>query len=76
MYKLKKYLKERLDPNQTGFVPGCSTGINIQLLIEKFKESKKKDGLCCIFIDFKSAYNTILRENLYKIIKNKKILEE
>lgn len=28
-----------------------------------------------LFIDFSSAYNTVNRNILYKIIKNKKILE-
>ena len=33
-YKLRRYLKFGLDRNQTGFVPGMGTSVNIQLLIE------------------------------------------
>ena len=64
-YKLKRYLKLQLDRNQTGFVPGMGTAVNIQLLIEKMKQTRKKDGECCLFIDYKSAYNTVDKEKLY-----------
>ena len=30
--------------------------------------------MCTIFIDFKSAYNTVLREKLYEALENKNIL--
>ncbi len=33
-YKLRQYLKRGLDRNQTGFVPGMGTSVNIQVLIE------------------------------------------
>jgi hypothetical protein len=74
--KLKHYLVHRLDQNQTGFVPGCGTSVNIQLLIEMMKDQKKVAGECAVFIDFKSAYNTINRKKLYQIIRQKGILDE
>lgn len=58
-YKLKNYLKYEFDRNQTGFESGMGTSVNIQLLIDKIKKANKKDGDYCIFIDYKSAYNTI-----------------
>lgn len=53
-----------------------STQVNIKLLIERIIQSKKKEGECTLFIDFKSAYNTINRKLLYKILREKQILEE
>ena len=72
--RLKSYLVNRLDQNQTGFIPGCGTSVNIELLIKSMKMEKKGYGECVVFIDYKSAYNTINRERLYKIIKEKQIL--
>jgi hypothetical protein len=74
MGKLRRYCVERLDPNQIGFVPGLGTSVNIQLLIEEAKRWKKKDAMCMLFIDFKSAYNTIDRSRLYNILRDKQIL--
>jgi len=63
-----------MDKRQNGFVKGTGTSPNIHLLINKIKDSKKSDGMCTIFIDFKSAYNTVLREKLYEALENKNIL--
>lgn len=32
--------------------------------------------MACVFIDFKSAYNTISKNKLYQILNNKAILNE
>lgn len=32
--------------------------------------------MCCIFIDFKNAYNTVNREIVFKYMKDKQILDE
>ena len=72
--KLQRYLTRHLDRNQTGFVAGMGTHVNILLLVERLRAMKKKQGECCIFIDYKSAYNTINRERLYRILKTKCIL--
>ena len=50
--------------------------MNIKLIIEKMRDSKGSEGICCLFIDYKSAYNTINRERLYQIISSKGILTE
>ena len=49
---------------QTGFVPGCGTHLNLKLLISKIKSFPKNnsnDKYCIVFIDFSSAYNTVIR---------------
>jgi hypothetical protein len=46
----------------------------VQLLGE-LQASKKSEGKCCLFIDYKSAYNTVDREILYQIITEKQILK-
>lgn len=76
MPKLRRYLVYNLDRSQTGFVPGLGTSVNIQLLIDKLRNCKKKDGQCALFIDFKSAYNTIDRNILYRYMHEKNILEQ
>ena len=50
------------------------TSVNLRLLIEKLRGSKKKEALCCVFIDYKSAYNTVLRDELYRALVKKDIL--
>jgi predicted AAA+ superfamily ATPase len=50
------------------------TAVNIELLLQKLRKSKRRDGLCCVFIDFRSAYNTIDRMRLYQMLLEKNIL--
>ena len=50
---------------QTGFVPGCGTHMNIQLLIQKIKQIPKEENYTFIFVDFSSAYNTVIRSKLW-----------
>ena len=57
-------------------MPGCGTHLNIQLLVKKIRTYNKRDKRSIIYIDLKSAYNTINREKLFKIIKNKQILND
>ena len=63
-----------MDRNQTGFVPGMGTHVNLMLLIDKLRRTRQREGDCCVFIDYKSAYNTVNRKRLYHILKTKKIL--
>ena len=65
---------EHLDPNQTGFVAGMGTSVNILLLTERLRNTRRRAGECCVFIDYKSAYNTVNRQRLYGILKAKNIL--
>jgi hypothetical protein len=50
--------------------------MNIYELIKEIKKYKSKDKMACVFIDFKSAYNTISKNKLYQILNNKAILNE
>ena len=59
--KLLNYLKWDLDKNQIGFVPNCSTQMNIKQVVQRIQTSTKQEKVNCIFIDFSSAYNTIDR---------------
>ena len=74
--KLRSYMVDRMDKHQTGFVPGCGTSVNIKLLVEKLQASRRENGLCCLFVDFKSAYNTVNRERLYEIVLRNNILTQ
>ena len=65
-----------MDKNQIGFVAGLGTHVNIIDLIMEIKKYKKKDEMSVVYIDLKSAYNTINRKKLFEIIENKKILEK
>ncbi len=48
--------------------------VSFLLLVERLQNTKKKQGKCCLMIDYKSVYNGINRERLYRIPKNKDIL--
>lgn len=65
-----------MDKRQTGFVRKMGTTVNIQILLNKIQSTQKNAGLFLIFIDFKSAYNTILRHKLYERLLEKNILEK
>ena len=61
-------MKYKMDRNLTGFVKNMTTHVNIILLSSynqeamkdtKNNKSRVKNNTCIIFIDFKSAYNTI-----------------
>lgn len=73
-WKLQRYMKDSLDPHQTGFVSGMGTSVNLLLLTERLRNARKRDGECCLFVDYKSAYNTVNRQRLYSIMKRKSIL--
>jgi hypothetical protein len=72
--RLMRYLTDSLDRNQTGFVRGMGTHVNLRLLVEKLRTSRRRDGICCVFIDYKSAYNTVRRDVLYRALITKQIL--
>ncbi len=48
--------------------------MNIELLIRELRSSRRRDGRCAIFIDFKSAYNTVDRTILYRALLKRGIL--
>ena len=76
---------EHMDRNQVGYVMGMTTHVNIVLFTNQIQarlrdavnnKSIIKKHYCLIFIDFKSAYNTIIRKKIYDILKRKNILTD
>lgn len=63
-----------MSKNQFGFVRGYGTACPIIMLVNRIKNTKKNEKMDCIFIDFRSAYNTIIRDELYDILIRKRIL--
>ncbi len=50
------------------------TDVKILLLTEWLSNTTKREGECRLFLDYKSAYNTVNLKQLYSIMKRKKIL--
>jgi len=75
--KLKDYATYKLHPSQTGFVEGCGTMVNIVRLIQRVK-SRAAKGIHCyaVFIDFKSAFNTIKHSTLFNRLNGILNIEE
>ena len=77
-------MSEKMNRSQTGFVSGMTTHVNIMMLLGEIKRHIElckinrnkiiKRESTVIFIDFQSAYNTILREKIYKRLEDKNIL--
>jgi len=38
------------------------------------RKTKKSEGKCCLFIDFKSAYNTVKKDIVFHLLREKNIL--
>ena len=43
--------------------------MNIKEVILEIQKYRAKDRMICVFIDFKSAYNTLLKDKLFQIIE-------
>jgi hypothetical protein len=50
------------------------TSVNLELLLRELRGSRRRDRRCCVFIDFKSAYNTVRRDVLYDALVDRGIL--
>ncbi|CAD8115257.1 unnamed protein product [Paramecium sonneborni] len=74
--KLMNYLQEKILKEQTGFVKGFGTQVNILAICDIFKKTKAAQKLIMLFIDFSSAYNTVNREKLYQLLENNNVLEQ
>jgi len=72
---LRKYMIERLHISQTGFVPNMDIYVNINRLLTYVHERREK-GLrtFLLFLDFSSAYNTVLHDKLFSILEEKCVL--
>ena len=75
--KLTKYLEERLDRSQTGFVPRMGIHVNLNRALDRITERTKKKRLCYgLFIDFQNAYNSVPLTLLFAKLRAKNILDE
>ena len=72
--KLNAYQTKYMKREQIGFVPSMSTLTNTRRLIHYIQSYRAADNKILIFIDFKCAFNTIIRSKLYDILKDKHIL--
>ena len=71
----QSYLSNDMIPSQTGFVPGQGIYVNLVRAIKRIKLRTNQNEHCFgLFIDLKSAYNTVLHQKLYELLEN--ILDE
>jgi hypothetical protein len=52
--------RARRQPNR--ICKGKGTSVNLRLLLDKLRSSRKRDCVYCIFIDYENAYNSLLRD--------------
>jgi len=50
--------------------------MNTLSLINEMKQYKAKDQMAALFVDLKSAYNTVDRKSLFSFIREKEILND
>ena len=61
----------KLCPAQTGFVPGQGVFTNIFRAMDRIKErTDQKKSIFALFIDFKSAYNHVRHDLLFKRLQH------
>ncbi len=64
--KLQDYLSNKLARSQVGFVPSMDIYVNIHRAIKQIlKRTSNKSHAFCLFLDFKSAYNTVPHDKLF-----------
>ena len=64
---LETYMIEKLHRGQTGFVSGMGIAVNQMRMVNRIKEITSNKRHCFgLFIDFSSAYNTILHTKIYE----------
>ncbi len=68
--KAQAFLNERSNRGQVGFVQGCGVQVNIARALDRIRlRTNRKTRVYGLFIDFKSAYNTILLDKLFDLLK-------
>jgi len=72
---LKNSMMNRLHISQTGFVHGMDAHVNVHRLLT-YLHNRRSRGLrsYLLFLDFSSAYNTVIHQKLFEILINKSIL--
>jgi len=74
---LQNYLTTSLHRSQTGFVPGLDIFVNIHRAIKQIRKRVDSKGrVFCLFLDFKSVYNTIPHEELFEKLRRVLPMEE
>ena len=69
--KLQLYLVHDMIPSQVGFVPGQGICVNLMRAIKRIKLRTNQNKHCFgLFIDLKSAYNTVLHQKLFDILED------
>ena len=65
--KLRNYLISKLARSQIGFVSSMDVSVNIQRALEQVKKRTNAGSRAfCLFLDFKSAYNTVPHQKLFQ----------
>lgn len=59
-----------MDKNQIGFVKECCCQMNIKQLLQELQKYKSKDKIGYL-LNFKTKYNTIKKERLFEILREK-----
>ena len=73
--KIRDYLKNKLYRGQIGFTPGLGTSVNIHRLSKIYTNlTQKNEKAYALFLDFKSAYNSVLHSKLFKRLR--KVLDD
>jgi len=69
--KLQDYLKNKLHRSQIGFVEGMDVYVNIWRALKRIQDLRdKRKYVYCLFLDFKSAYNTVPHCKLYEKLQH------
>ena len=77
--KLSEYVEKNMIKEQVGFCPKMETGVCWSRLVDEiceFKKNKNKKDLHLLFIDLKGAYDRCNRNNIYKILIDKNIINK
>lgn len=69
--KLRKYMINKLARSQVGFVPNMDITVNIQRALKRIHLRTDEGATAfCLFLDFKSAFNTIPHLSLFKKLQD------
>ena len=76
--RLKKEIENKLNMNQTGFRSGMGCEVNIMRMTNLIKSYKKKDKIktWSLYIDLKSAFDSVSHKILFNRMRKLKIKDE
>lgn len=71
LMRLQDYLVQSLHRSQIGFIPGMDVFVNIHRALKQIRaRTSFGKHVFCLFLDFKSAYNTIPHRELFQKLEN------